>query len=159
MSSLSYQSSGLFILLLFVFSVYSKDQIDVLKISNVEFPMSKYIPATFDATFVKEIPEFTICIRFLIESYNNNLFYLAQAGNKEQVYFMDRIGWETGMERDGFQAGVSLLQRNIPEGGLGEKEFPWFHHYNIPKNIATSKEWNQNKIKLQITSVSELMKL
>ena len=84
----------------------------------------------------------------MIESYNNGLFVTATAYNNEQTYFVDRIGWETGMERDGYQGGVMILQRNIPGGGLGGVELPWYHHYNLPKNIATSKEGYQNKDKI-----------
>ena len=116
------------------------DKINVLKISNVDFPQSRHVPASFEATYDKDIAEFTVCIRFLIESYNNGLFSMVQAKNKDQLYFLDRIGWETGMERDGFQGGVMMLLRVIPGGGLGGVAYPQQHHFNIPKNIATSKE-------------------
>ena len=132
-------------MILVIFSVFGKGQRDVLKLSNVDFPTSNHRPASFDATYHKEISEFTICIRFLIDSYNTNLLYLVRAWNADQLYFLDRIGWETGMERDGYQDGISIIQRNIPGGGVGGLEFPWYHHYNIPENIATSKEGYQNK--------------
>ena len=139
-----YSTISIFVILA-IFSVFGKGQKDVLKISNVDFPSSKPWPASFDASYHKEIPEFSICIRFLIESYNNGLFEMVLAENTDQMYFNDRIGWETGMERDGYQGGVSIIQRNIPGGGVGGLQFPWYHHYNIPKNIATSKEGYQNK--------------
>ena len=135
----------LFVLVILVISVYAEDRIDVVKISNVEFPYSSHFAATFDATYQKEISEFTICIRFLIESYNNNLIQMIKADYKGQIHYLERIGWEWGMERDGYQAGVMIVQRTIPGGGIGGMEFPWYHHYNIPKNIATSKERYQNK--------------
>ena len=124
------------LLLLFVFLVSCKEKIDVIKISNVDFPMSNNYAATFPATYEKEIPEFTVCMRFLLESYNNNLFVMINA----QGYYLDRIGWETGMERDGVQGGVLFLQRVVPERGVGGGDFPTMHHYNIQRNIATSKE-------------------
>ena len=130
--------STLLILLVIVLSVFSKDQLDVLQISNVDFPSSKFWPATFQATYDKEIPEFTICIRFLLESYNNNLFEMVKGESKDRLYFLDRIGWETGMERDGYQGGVLFLHRVIPENGI-RGNFPKMHHYNIPRNIDTSK--------------------
>ena len=140
-----YSTISIFVILA-IFSVYGKGQRDVLKISNVDFPLSTHWPASFDATYHKEISEFTFCIRFLIESYNNNLFEMVKAEIKTgQEYFSDQIGWETGMERDGYQGGVSIIQRNIPGGGVKGMEYPWYHHYNIPKNIATSKEGYQNK--------------
>ena len=132
-------NTSLLILLVIFLSVFSKDQLDVLQIRNVDFPSSKFWPATFQATYEKEIPEFTICIRFLLESYNNNLFEMVRAENKDSLlYFLDRIGWETGMERDGYQGGVLYLYRVIPENGI-RGNFPTMHHYNIPRNIDTSK--------------------
>ena len=125
--------------------VYGQDHMDVLKMENVEFPSSTSHPATFSALHDKEISEFTICMRFVIEFYNNNLFYILLAKNNETLYFLDRIGWETGMERDGLQGGVMVVQREIPGGGLAGQQYPWYHHYNIPKNIATSKESRQIK--------------
>ena len=139
-----YATNFLFVIFV-IFNVFGNGQIDVLKISNVDFPRSTQWPATFDATYHKEISEFTICIRFLIDSYNDNLFEMVRAYNTDQLYFLDRIGWETGMERGGYQAGVMIVQRNIPGGGVGGLQYPWYHHYNIPKNIATSKEGYQNK--------------
>ena len=77
----------------------------------------------------------------MIESYNNELFTTIRTENKkEEMFLLDRIGWETGMERDGFQGGVMMLLRVIPGGGLGGVAYPQQHHFNIPKNIATSKE-------------------
>ena len=113
--------------------------------SNVEFPVSDIQPASFDATFHKDIAEFTACFRFLVESYNNGLIWFIDGKTKDkQGYFLDRIGWETGMERDGYQGSISVVIRNIPGGGIGGQNFPIYHHYNIPKNIGTSKEGYQN---------------
>ena len=143
-SNYFYSTISTFVILA-IFSVFGKAQKDVLKISNVDFPSTGHHPASFDATYHKEISEFTICIRFLIDSYNNNLFPLVRAENTEPLYFLDRIGWETGMERDGYQDGILVIIRNIPGGGVGGLGVPWYRHYNIPKNIATSKEGYQNK--------------
>ena len=131
--------------LLFVFSVSCQETIDVLKISNVEFPVSEKEPASFNATFHKDIPEVTVCFRFLVESYNTGLLWFIDGKNGDKKgFFLDRIGWETGVERDGYQWGVTVVIRNIPDGGLGGQNFPVYHQYNVPKNIATSKEGNQN---------------
>ena len=139
------QNSTLSFLLFFVFSISCQETIDVLKISNVEFPVSDKEAAYFNATFYKDISEVTVCFRFLVESYNTGLIYLLWGMNKDKKgYFLDRIGYEDGMERDGYQGGVSVVIRNIPGGGLGGLNFPVYHQYNVPKNIGTSKEGNQN---------------
>ena len=65
--------------------------------------------------------------------------------NKDKKgFFLDRIGYETGMERDGYQGGVLVVIRNVPGGGMKGLNFPVYHHFNVPKNIETSKERNQN---------------
>ena len=54
-------------------------QIDVLKISNVPFPNSgcckpNHYSAVVNAPFDTDIPEFTVCYRMLINSYNERDF-------------------------------------------------------------------------------------
>ena len=63
----------------------------------------------FNATYDKEIAEFTVCIRFMIDFYNNALFHMVDAREDDTIYFLDRIGWIWGMERDEFQAGVVIV--------------------------------------------------
>ena len=50
---------------------YSVDDFDVISISNVPFPSSSGFAARLSAPYDSEIPEFTICYRFLISSYND----------------------------------------------------------------------------------------
>ena len=50
--------------------VHCSDQFEVLRISNVTFPSSTTYAAQLNGTFNTGLTEFTVCIRFLIESYN-----------------------------------------------------------------------------------------
>ena len=85
--------------------VQGEDSFNVLSMRNIPFPSSTEDAAVINIEYKKDIPEFTICYRFQIESYNDNLFWVFAARNQEGTY-SDRIGWQTGMEREGFQGGV-----------------------------------------------------
>ena len=119
--------------------VQGEDYFDVLSMKNIPFPSSREYAAAINVEYKKDIPEFTVCYRFQIESYNDNEFDLIKAKDMDNTIYMDRIGWQTGMEKDGFQAGVVYFKRNIPGGGLAKKRFPSFHHYNLARNIDISK--------------------
>ena len=122
-----------------------------MKITNVPFPSSTGQVATVNASFRQEIAEFTTCWRFLLDSYNNGFISFLQAHRpseaKNENYYSDSLGWETGFELDGFQGSLLFLRRNIPGGemflggGLGNRSNPYFMHVNYPKNIETAK-WN-----------------
>ena len=60
-------------------------QFDVLKISNVPFPMFEGIIATSSAPYHKNITEFTLCYRLQVESFNNGEINVVLA-NKEEVF-------------------------------------------------------------------------
>ena len=62
----------------------SSDQFEVLKISNVPFPMSFWASpdkgvVAINASYTKPIPDYTICYRFNVESYNDQIFIILGA--------------------------------------------------------------------------------
>ena len=138
--------------------VQGEDSFNVLSMRNIPFPSSTEDAAVINIEYKKDIPEFTICYRFQIESYNDNQFWLigARKGDTEDWYFLERIGWQTGMEKDGFQGGVTFFEQNIPGGGLAKKKLPRYHHYNLAKNIDISK-WNH--ICISYSSILQKMQM
>ena len=60
-------------------AVHCSDQFEVLRISNVSFPKSSTHAAKLDGTFHVGLTEFTVCVRFLIESYNEEALGLFRA--------------------------------------------------------------------------------
>ena len=140
------------LILLFAGCLYCKNLLDVLKIANVPFPSSSGHAAVVNASFGQEIPEFTICIRILIDSYNDGAILLLDARRpstaKNENYFGDILFILSGFELDGFQSSFLFLRRNIPGGemflggGLGNRSNPYFMHVNHPENIDTSKWYN-----------------
>ena len=130
--------------------MYCEDHFKVLSIKNVPFPSSPWpvgIAATTNASYDKEISEFTLCYRFLIESYNDGYVWLFGAHWKSktlikstlEINFMERIGWKTGKEKGGYQSGLTMLRINIPGGGLSDKQLPIYHNYVLARNIDISK--------------------
>ena len=125
---------------------------DVLKMTNVPFPSSSGHVATVNASFGQDIPEFTTCWRFLIDSYNDGYIWFFAAGRpseaKNEKYYDETLGWQTGFEMDGFQASLHFLRRNIPGGemflggGLGNRSHPYVTQVNYPENIDTAKWYN-----------------
>ena len=102
---------------------------DVLKLSNVPFPSSSTEPVYFNAPYAKNITEYTICYRFQIESYNDGLVFFVgvrRKGSKHKWMVLDRIGWNTGNEMDGYQYGVLMIGRNVQGGGLGPDNYPMY---------------------------------
>ena len=62
---------GFYSVLLSVLSSGWCQQFDVLKVSDVEFPRYFKYAASTSAPYNKNITEFTVCYRILIESYND----------------------------------------------------------------------------------------
>ena len=130
-------------------TVQCSDQFEVLRFSNVPFPSSSSYAAHLNGTFHTGLTEFTVCVRFLIESYNEGALGLFRAlgdlhrGGKITYvtnYFEDisnGLGWGTR----GFQGGVINFFIGIPDGGMINKRFPINHHFNAANKIETST-WN-----------------
>ena len=121
-------------------------QIDVMKIANVPYPetsccVPKYFAAHANAIQDTNIPEFTVCYRMLIDSYNEGLFTPFAAFNGEGTlpYVLDRQGWKSGRGSEGYQGGLIVIGRNIPGGGLANRGLPVYHQYNMARDIAISK--------------------
>ena len=136
--------------------VVCNQQFEVLKISNVPFPINEgAVPLAnlpfANGSYHKEIAEFTVCYRFMIESYNMGKLDPMCAYRKKDYYkpnFYNNIGWETGHEREGYQGGQVLVYRNIPpkpvsKGGLDNRPFPTANLYVLPRNIDPSKWYHQ----------------
>ena len=128
--------------------VHSSDHFEVLKISGVPYPYSDHYAATINGTFHKELTEFTVCYRFLIESYNEKhiLPFIAEHKHKgaSTKYFADLFedlsnnqGWGTR----GFQGGLHIFIHGVPKGGMAEKRFPVYHHFNNARPFQIST-WN-----------------
>ena len=114
----------------------SKNEFDVLSITNVA---AEYV-ATVNVAYDQDIPEFTVCYRFLISAYNN--FWVWILNSKDEKGYFETIGFQTGLEDEGYQSTMYVLYRNIPGGGLGTRAFPYMHHNLLPKNVQTSKWCN-----------------
>ena len=56
-------------------------QFEVLKISNVPFPSSSGYAAHTRTTNQKNISEYTLCYRHLVESYNDGLYCPVNIGS------------------------------------------------------------------------------
>ena len=118
---------------------------DMLKLSNVPFPSSSVEPVYFNASYDKNITEYTICYRFLIESYNDEFAILVGVRRKGSIHrwmVLDRIGWNTGNEMDGYQGGVLMIGRNVQGGGLGPDNYPKYLYYMLARNIDPAKWQN-----------------
>ena len=128
------------------------DQFDVLKMSDVPFPSlppgSSHVGvAAINASYVRSIPDYTVCYRFLLESYNDGLLAAFRASTDREhsgmVHVLDRMGgFGTGYESEGLQGGLMVMMRNVTGGGIGGKNFPHYHAFVFPKDIEISK-WYQ----------------
>ena len=133
------------VLFLYFYGIAAADNnIDVLKISNVPFPRAgwKVFPAKINATFHKEIAEYTVCQRFLLDSFNDGLFYPMGAAVDDffsSFYALDRMGFDYP-GADGYPGGLWSGSRNIPGGGLGNRGFPAYHSYILARTIQISNE-------------------
>ena len=121
--------------------VSCQDQIDVMKMSNVTFPYSGVYPALLNASYSKQIPEFTICYRFYVESYNDGFMYMLNPKTPDwgDHYYYEAIGWDTGYEKEGFQGARSFIKRNVEGGGLVNRQLPRYAYFVLARNIDTSK--------------------
>ena len=102
------------LLIALILPVYVQgNQIDVLKISDVPFPTTyssnstKYHAAEASSTMDTDIPEFTVCYRMLIDSYNERdfsafgaakmamniilIFWIECVGNVEEVLKVTKV--------------------------------------------------------------------
>ena len=112
-------------------------QLEVLKVDDVPFPGPSGGSAFFETNYEKEIPEFTVCYRYQIESYNPGWATLVHLGK-----WFDMLGFETGYEESGYQALGIVLFRNVPGGGIGNCAMPYGYHVNFPRNLPTGKWYN-----------------
>ena len=94
------------------------NQIDVLKISDVPFPNSgccsiNHFAAAASAPMESDIPEFTVCYRMLIDSYNDELFAPFAAdmeGDGKRWNILDQLCWKCGRGSEGYQGDLMYLQ-------------------------------------------------
>ena len=120
-------------------------QFDALKISDVPFPMSGAVAAIIRAPFHTQISEFSVCYRIMIDFYNDGMVEIMKAEGYRNAsighegVFWQRTGLNTGMELYGYQFFWLFFYRNIPGGGLGNRAYPYWHAYNLAKNLETSK--------------------
>ena len=126
-----------------ILQVQCQDHFDVLKI-EAPFPDSSESAASADADFDKNIPEFSVCYRMMVESYNDGcigIIYANLTGKKfdpgDDRSYLNRLCKDIGWTMDGFQEAFVHLMRNIPGGGLGKQTFPIWHHLNLPENVRT----------------------
>ena len=139
------------IILLFSRACQCEQQFNVLKISNVPFPYSKHPAAVVNASYTQDIPEFTLCFRILIESYNNIDFQPTIAwkpgikdysGSYESgdTYFAELGILTEEFKVDGLQGSLNYLLRDIPDGGIGNRSWPVWHFEVLPRFMETG-EW------------------
>ena len=134
------------------------DTFKVLKISNITFPNSNIFGASFNAPFEKDFREFTICLRFLLSSYQDGILSLYGVKNQTtgNLLLVEHFGWKEEMTTE-YQAGVTLFARqNIPGGGLGKRAFPWYHNFDWPKTVEILK-WNHYCI--SYSSINHMLQL
>ena len=124
-------------LLSLCFQASAEDEFDVLSIQGVPFPQSSWYAAKLNVSFEKDIFEFTICYRHLIESYNQGWGELVNAfipEGEDCYYLVTFIGMDTGFEVAGYQSMWIYLRR-----AYLECPFPAEFKGPIPRNIQTNK--------------------
>ena len=130
-------------------------QFDVLKVSNVPFPVYGRYVASASALYHKNISEFTLCYRFQVESYNENdkgiMVVAATAenffnnGNSLPSFWTWIFPEGSGREKEGFQAGSFLLRRIVPPKPTTERglnfflTFPSSQQFVLARNVGTGK--------------------
>ena len=135
------------LLLIFLRTCHGQEHFDVLKISNVTFPLQIKPVASLNVGYTRSISEFTFCYRILVESYNDGYmpFFIAwkpveERGNyEESTFFVESTTFFSGFELQGFQAGFNFLYRNIPGGGIGNRSMPIWHHLVLARFIEPGK--------------------
>ena len=132
------------------------EKFDVLSIENVPFPESSDIPAHLNATYTKEIAEFTVCSRFLFTSYNDwwNFLLIGNQPDQHSLY-KEGFGFNTGFEVEGYQAIEHVVWRNVTGGGRGYVPIqePNYHYPLLARNIQTGK-WINTVLLDQQTEIS-----
>ena len=130
-----------------ILQVQCQDHFDVLKI-EAPFPDSSESTASADADFDKNIPEFSVCYRIMVESYNNGCITIIYANLTGKILetwdernYVNRICKDIGWTQDGFQESFVYLMRNIPGGGLDKQALPFWQHLNLPENVQLSEIW------------------
>ena len=118
--------------------IQGSTEFDVISITNVPFPSSSDPAASISVPYSHEIPEFTICYRFLITFYNDlytSIFSAKHTSNPltwDGRYIMEEIGFNTGFEYQGYQILFSYHHRIVPGGGLGGLAYPTCLLYTSP---------------------------
>ena len=132
--------------IMFLSGSFAEDTFDVLTISNVPFPHSPHMAADIrNPPHYKEIPEFTVCFRFLFTFYNDGWIPLIHAKQKkiqnpwDEKYFAERLAYNLGFDYQGYQHLSGYLERNIPGGDAGGKKQPVSVVGNLQRNVATGK--------------------
>ena len=127
--------------------VQCQNYFEALKI-EAPFPSSPEPAASVNADFDRDITEFTVCLRMLVESYNDGCITIVHAnlaGKKLQAWderhYKNTLCKDIGWTLDGYQEQGIYLMRNIPGGGLDKQAFPIWHNLNVPKNVRPS-EWH-----------------
>ena len=133
------------IFLLFSRACQCEQQLDVLKISNVPFPYSEVPAGLINAGYTQDIAEFTLCYRVMVESYNDAHVSLIVAWKpsiedysgdfQEASYFAEVTEYLSGFDIDGLQSSTNFLFRDIPDGGIGNRSMPVWHHEVLPRFI------------------------
>ena len=129
---------------LLISCVLCENEFDVLSITDVPLPSSSDAAASFSAPYDKEIPEFTLCFRFLITFYNQGwitLFHAQKKGTREgdNQYYKEQIEFQSGVEYQGYQTITSYLRRNIPGGGLGGRSYPIYIGGSLQRKVQVGK--------------------
>ena len=96
-----------------------EDQFDVVKVANVPFPSSGEGAAKILLSDEKEVPEFTACYRYLVESYNTGWATIVALGGS----YGDMLGFETGYEFFGYQALGLILNQNVVGASIESVEW------------------------------------
>ena len=115
-----------------------EDHFEVLKITNVTFPFSNIWASTFNNTFNPNIKDFSVCYRFLLDSYNDKEFRPFHARPKDQstrkeiFEAIEGTGNNLGWGTEGYQGGYTYFGEEVAE------RMPTRHHFNLAMNIEIS---------------------
>ena len=120
----------------------------MLKISNANFGTPNKHVAVVNASFNKEIVEFSFCYRILIDFYNDDFMILFDARkpftgspyNEDGRFYREDTAFYSGFEIDGLMFEYGFLWRNIPGGGIGNRFMPFWHHLVLPRFMEPG-EW------------------
>ena len=118
----------------------NEKKFDVIKM-EVPFPVSSGHAATIRGSTRENLMEFTSCIRFNIESYNDGGHYIIHIKRPGTDYFdyLLSTSLNEGLEFNGYHGFFVHLRRYIPGGGLGNMAMPSYHFHNTPFKIDISK--------------------